>query len=58
VLHARDELLLSIAEGLRIAQLVPDSTFVSLDSANHLLLGNEHAWQRFFDEAERFLAAH
>jgi DNA-binding winged helix-turn-helix (wHTH) protein/pimeloyl-ACP methyl ester carboxylesterase len=55
VMHARDEILMPMAEGLRIAQLVRDSTFVSLDSANHLLLGNEPAWPRFLDEVEEFL---
>jgi hypothetical protein len=46
-----------MAEGLRIAHLVRDSTFVSLDSPNHLLLGDEPAWRRFVDEVEGFLAA-
>jgi pimeloyl-ACP methyl ester carboxylesterase/DNA-binding winged helix-turn-helix (wHTH) protein len=57
VLHARGDLLLPMAEGLRIAHLVRDSTFVSLDSPNHLLLGDEPAWRRFVDEVEGFLAA-
>ena len=56
VLHARGDILLPMSEGLRIAQLIPESRFVSLDSPNHLLLGTEPAWRRFLDEVERFLA--
>jgi pimeloyl-ACP methyl ester carboxylesterase len=55
VLHARNDLLLPMAEGLRIAELVPDSRFVSLDSCNHLLLESEPAWPRFVAEVHRFL---
>ena len=56
VLHARGDLLMPMAEGLRIAQLVPDSRFVSLDAPNHLLLGDEPAWPLFLDEVARFLS--
>ena len=55
VLHARNDQLLPMAEGLRVAQLVPDSRFVSLDSPNHLLLGDEPAWAKFVEQVHSFL---
>jgi len=55
VLHARHDLLLPMAEGLRIAQLIPDSRFVSLASPNHLLLGDEPAWAKFVELVHSFL---
>jgi pimeloyl-ACP methyl ester carboxylesterase len=56
VLHARRDLLLPVEEGVRIASLVPDSRFVSLDSCNHLLLADEPAWPEFVRQVEDFLA--
>ena len=55
VLHARGDLLVPIQEGVRIASLVPDSQFVSLDSDNHLLLEDEPAWPEFVHHVEAFL---
>jgi pimeloyl-ACP methyl ester carboxylesterase/DNA-binding winged helix-turn-helix (wHTH) protein len=55
VLHARRDQLLPMAEGMRMAQLIPHSRFVSLDSPNHLLLGDEPAWARFVEQVESFL---
>jgi pimeloyl-ACP methyl ester carboxylesterase/DNA-binding winged helix-turn-helix (wHTH) protein len=57
VLHARRDLLLPVDEGVRIASLVPDSRFVSLDSANHLLLEDEPAWPEFVRQVRDFLIA-
>jgi len=56
VLHARQDLLIPKAEGIRIASLIPGSQFVSLDSHNHLLLADEPAWTRFVQHVEEFLA--
>src|SRR5690606_22857840 len=57
VLHARDDRGPPLDQGQRLAALVPDSRFVSLESSNHLLLEGEPAWSRFLDEVRRFLAA-
>jgi DNA-binding SARP family transcriptional activator/alpha-beta hydrolase superfamily lysophospholipase len=56
VLHARGDRMPPLAQGRRLASLVPGSRFVSLDSANHILLEHEPAWARFRDEVDRFLA--
>jgi pimeloyl-ACP methyl ester carboxylesterase/DNA-binding winged helix-turn-helix (wHTH) protein len=56
VLHARRDARIPVAEGRRLAALIPGSRFVPLESPNHLLLGDEPAWPRFMDEVEAFLA--
>jgi len=55
VLHARHDLRQPLEEGRRLAALIPDSRFVTLESANHLLLEDEPAWPRFLDAVESFL---
>jgi pimeloyl-ACP methyl ester carboxylesterase len=55
VLHARGDLRCSFAEGQRIAQRIPDSHFVELESNNHLLLENEPAWPEFLRHVRAFL---
>jgi pimeloyl-ACP methyl ester carboxylesterase len=57
VLHATGDAVVPFDQGRRIAALVPDARFVSLDSRNHILLESEAAWSRFTDEVRRFLAA-
>lgn len=55
ILHARHDLRSPLEEGRRLAALIPGSRFVTLESANHLLLGDEPAWPRFLDAVESFL---
>ncbi len=55
VMHARGDLLPPIEQGRKVAALIPDSRFVSLESRNHLLLEHEPAWARFLSEVERFV---
>jgi pimeloyl-ACP methyl ester carboxylesterase/DNA-binding CsgD family transcriptional regulator len=55
VLHSRDEARNPFAEGMRTAELIPDAEFVSLESANHVLLPDEPAWQRLVAEFRRFV---
>jgi len=55
VLHARGDRRVPLAEGRLIASLIPEARFVTLDSENHILLPNEPAWQRYFDEIGAFL---
>ncbi|MGI9621247.1 MAG: alpha/beta fold hydrolase [Acidimicrobiales bacterium] len=56
VLHSRDEREWPVRFGHELAQLIPHSRFVALESNNHLLQEDEPAWQRFLDELDRFLA--
>jgi len=44
VLHTRGDRLIPVSEGVRIAQLVPGSRFMSLPAPNHLLTADEPAW--------------
>jgi pimeloyl-ACP methyl ester carboxylesterase len=55
-LHARDDRRVPLEQGRRLAAAIPHSRFVTLDSANHLLLDGEPAWARFLAEVEGFLA--
>jgi DNA-binding CsgD family transcriptional regulator len=47
VLHARDDEVIPIAEGRRLASTIPNAEFVELDSRNHVLLAHEPAWNEF-----------
>jgi DNA-binding winged helix-turn-helix (wHTH) protein/pimeloyl-ACP methyl ester carboxylesterase len=55
VLHCRHDNSVPFNEGRRMAALIPNATFVNLDSENHVPLPEEPAWQRFVDEIETFL---
>ena len=55
VLHSRHERRNPFAEGMRTAELIPNAEFVSLESANHVLLPDEPAWQRLVGEFRRFV---
>jgi DNA-binding NarL/FixJ family response regulator len=54
-MHARDDRVVPIDEGRLLAALIPAARFVVLDSANHILLDNEPAWDTFVSELEAFL---
>ena len=54
---ARDDQFVSFDDGRMISQLIPNATFVPLDSPNHLLLENEPAWPLFLDEIRRFIGS-
>jgi pimeloyl-ACP methyl ester carboxylesterase/DNA-binding winged helix-turn-helix (wHTH) protein len=55
VIHARGDRRAPLAEGRRLATLIPDSRLAVLDSPNHILLHDEPAWERFVDELNGFL---
>ncbi len=57
VLHARDDDVVSIAEGQFLASNIPGAEFVELDSRNHVLLEHEPAWDRFREAVIDFLQA-
>jgi pimeloyl-ACP methyl ester carboxylesterase len=57
VLHARHDAIVPYEEGKLMASLIPDAEFVTLDSANHVILKDEPAWARLKAELRRFLPA-
>lgn len=56
VLHARKDAAVPFQCGREFATGIPGALFVDLDSANHILLGNEPAFEQFIREARRFVA--
>ncbi|PJI84421.1 pimeloyl-ACP methyl ester carboxylesterase [Yoonia maricola] len=58
VLHARADQRIPVSHGRELAEAIPNATFVELDSPNHIILGDEPAWQVFMDEITRFLRIH
>jgi pimeloyl-ACP methyl ester carboxylesterase/DNA-binding CsgD family transcriptional regulator len=57
VMHAQDDALVPFEEGRHLGSLIPGARFVPLDSANHILLEDEPAWQEFRSEFRAFLPA-
>lgn len=57
VLHARNDRVAPLSEGLEIARRVRGARFVELDSANHILLSEETAFDGFVAEATAFASA-
>jgi RNA polymerase sigma factor (sigma-70 family) len=55
VLHARHDGAVPYDEGRRLASLIPDSRFVTLESDNHVLQEGEPAWEAFLAEVRAFL---
>lgn len=55
VMHARGDRRVSFEEGRRLASLIPGARFVTLESRNHVLMGDEPAWATFLRELEAFI---
>jgi DNA-binding NarL/FixJ family response regulator len=55
VVHARDDRAVPVEEGRLLAALIPDARLILLESANHILLGDEPAWEYFVSELQAFL---
>lgn len=55
VLHARDDARVPFEEGQRLAACIPNAQFVPLESANHVLLEDELAWESFKSSFRAFL---
>lgn len=55
VAHPERDRVVPIEEGRLLADLIPGSRFVQLDSENHMLLADEPAWPHFLAEVRRFL---
>ena len=57
VLHSRHDNVAPYEQGRLLAASIPNATFVTLDSDNHVLLPDEPAWQVMVREIKSFLAA-
>jgi len=57
VLHGRDDNVVPIDEGRRLASAIPDAEFVELESRNHVLLEHEPAWAQFGEAVLKFTGA-
>ncbi len=55
ILHPFQDASVPFQEGKRLAELIPDSRFVGLDTNNHILQDNEPAWTVFWQEVYRFI---
>ena len=55
VVHAREDRAIPYEEGRRLAALIPDARFVTLESDNHILQEGEPAWEVFLSELRAFL---
>ena len=57
VCHSKQDGNAPLLAGHAVADGIADARFVELDSANHILLGNEPAWPLFVREMRAFLGA-
>jgi pimeloyl-ACP methyl ester carboxylesterase/DNA-binding CsgD family transcriptional regulator len=57
VLHGRHDRAVPYDEGRRLASLLPNACFVTLESDNHILQEDEPAWATFVSEAHAFLGS-
>jgi pimeloyl-ACP methyl ester carboxylesterase/DNA-binding CsgD family transcriptional regulator len=55
VMHVREDRVVPVEEGRFLAALIPGARFVILESANHILLRDEPAWETFVAELRAFL---
>jgi pimeloyl-ACP methyl ester carboxylesterase/DNA-binding CsgD family transcriptional regulator len=55
VCHARNDRRVPFESGRQLAALIPGARFVTLETANHILVTHEPAFEQFFDEVNAFL---
>ena len=55
MIHSRGDRAVPVEEGRLLASLIPDARLVVLDSANHILLADEPAWEQFVSMMNEFL---
>jgi len=55
VIHARNDGVQPLEEGRKVAAGIRHSQFLMLDSANHIPLRNESAWEPFFGGLKNFV---
>jgi pimeloyl-ACP methyl ester carboxylesterase/DNA-binding winged helix-turn-helix (wHTH) protein len=58
VMHCDHDKVVSPEHGRQLAAEIPNARYVSLPSANHLLLAEEPAWQMLLEELSTFLGWH
>lgn len=58
VFHARDDQRISLEQGREVADGIPNARFVELESKNHIILGQEPAWDVMMREIRSFLEEH
>jgi pimeloyl-ACP methyl ester carboxylesterase/DNA-binding CsgD family transcriptional regulator len=56
VLHSRGDQVTAFRKGRYLAATIPGARLVTLESNNHIVLGDEVAWPVFVREVEAFLA--
>ena len=56
VLHAREDAVVPMKDGVELASGIAGARFVTLESGNHVLIPGEPAWYRLVAEVEQFLA--
>lgn len=54
VVHAARDEVVPLERGRELAREIPGAEFVQIESRNHVLLGDEPAWQEFQDAVLRF----
>ena len=54
VTHGIDDAAVPFDEGRLLAGLIPDATFLALQSANHIILERDAAWPEFIAAVDRF----
>jgi pimeloyl-ACP methyl ester carboxylesterase/DNA-binding CsgD family transcriptional regulator len=57
VLHSRHDRMNDFQDSRFLASMIAGARLVVLESSNHIVLGDEPAWQVFLDEVAPFLAA-
>ena len=55
VAHTRGDLVCPLAGGRELAASIPGARFITLESANHILLANEPAFHEFERQFQRFV---
>jgi pimeloyl-ACP methyl ester carboxylesterase len=55
VIHCDDDRAVLPEQGRELAASIPSARYVSLPSANHLMMEDEPAWRIFLEELGRFL---
>ena len=58
ILHCRNDQMCPLAEGRRMAGLIPAARFVELEGANHVVMEGSPAFDQFFGEVRAFLSHH
>lgn len=56
IVHPERDMVSPVEEGRSLASLIPNCRFVQLNTENHMLLADEPAWARLYDEVHSFLA--